>query len=78
MGISRTVIEWLRSSGHDVVHLADEGLHRLPNGEIFLKAAREKRIVLTFDQDFGEILALVGEQRVSVIPSAFTTRAPFT
>jgi predicted nuclease of predicted toxin-antitoxin system len=67
MGISRAVTEWLRRSGHDVLHLADEGLHRLPNGEIFLKAARENRIVLTFDLDFGEILALVGEQRVSVI-----------
>jgi len=67
MGISQAVAEWLRSSGHEVLHLRDEGLHRLPNGEIFLKAVRETRIVLTFDLDFGEILALVGQQRVSII-----------
>jgi predicted nuclease of predicted toxin-antitoxin system len=35
MGVSQQVIEWLRTTGHDAVHLRDEGLQRLPNGEIF-------------------------------------------
>ncbi len=39
-----------------------EGLQTLPNGDIFAKAAREQRIVLTFDLDFGEILAASGKQ----------------
>jgi predicted nuclease of predicted toxin-antitoxin system len=30
----------------------------MPNGEIFKKAASEGRIVLTFDLDFGEVVAL--------------------
>jgi predicted nuclease of predicted toxin-antitoxin system len=47
----------MRSSGHDAIHLRDEGLQRLPNSEIFQKAIREERIVLTFDLDFGEIVA---------------------
>jgi predicted nuclease of predicted toxin-antitoxin system len=55
MGVAGRIVEWLRSEGHDAVHLRDEGLHRLPNGEIFRKAALEQRIVLTFDLDFGEI-----------------------
>jgi predicted nuclease of predicted toxin-antitoxin system len=67
MGVSQQVVEWLRTKGHDAVHLRDEGLQRLPNGEIFQKAAREQRIVLTFDLDFGEILAASGGQIVSVI-----------
>lgn len=67
MGVSQQVIAWLRANGHDANHLRDEGLHRLPNGEIFRKAANENRIVLTFDLDFGEILAGSGEQVVSVI-----------
>jgi len=58
MGVSARVAEWLRDEGHDVVHLRDENLHRLPNGEIFRKASEEDRIVLTFDLDFGEIAAL--------------------
>jgi len=67
MGVSHRVATWLREQGHDVVHLRDEGLHRLPNGDIFAKAARERRIVLTFDLDFGEILARARGAIVSVV-----------
>ena len=67
MGVSLRVVEWLRNAGHDVVHLRDEGLQCLPNGEIFQKAAREQRVVLTFDLDFGEIVAGCADQIVSVI-----------
>ena len=42
-------------------------MQRLPNGDIFQLALQEKRIVLTFDLDFGEILALSGGNLVSVI-----------
>jgi predicted nuclease of predicted toxin-antitoxin system len=78
MGVSRQVVEWLRAHGHDAVHLRDEGLHRLPNGEIFQKAAREQRIVLTFDLDFGEILAGSGGQIVRVVLFRLhNTRADF-
>jgi predicted nuclease of predicted toxin-antitoxin system len=34
MGVSLRVVEWLRSSGHDTIHLRDEGLQKMPNGEI--------------------------------------------
>ncbi len=58
MGIALRIVEWLRSEGHDAVRLSEEGLHRLQNGAIFEKAAAERRILLTFDLDFGEIVAL--------------------
>src|SRR5690349_18245192 len=78
MGVSQRVGEWLRANGHDAVHLRDEGLQRLPNGEIFQKASREQRIVLTFDLDFGEILAGSAGQIVSVVPFRVrNTRADF-
>jgi predicted nuclease of predicted toxin-antitoxin system len=67
MGFSQKVVEWLRINGHDAVHFRDEGLQKLPNGEIFQKAAREKRIVLSFDLDFGEILAASAGEIVSVV-----------
>jgi predicted nuclease of predicted toxin-antitoxin system len=67
MGVAQRVVQWLRAQGHDAVHLRDENLHRLPNGEIFKKAHLEKRILLTFDLDFGEILALSANRAVSVI-----------
>ena len=59
MGVAMRIVEWLRAQGHDVNHLREEGLQRMPDGDIFLKAATESRILLTFDLDFGEILALV-------------------
>jgi len=67
MGVSRRVIEWLRAAGHDAVHLRDEGLKRLSNGDIFQKGFAEQRIVMTFDLDFGEILAGSAGQVVSVV-----------
>ncbi len=67
MGVSVRVTEWLRTPGHDVVHLRDRGLHRLPNGEIFQLALQEQRTILTFDLDFGEIVAQSGGKLVSVI-----------
>lgn len=78
MGVSQRVVEWLRLAGHDASHLRDEGLQKLPNGEIFQKAGREQRIVLTFDLDFGEIVASCGEQLISVILFRLrNTRAEF-
>ena len=78
MGVSQQVVEWLRANGHEAVHLRDQGLQCLPNGEIFRKASREQRIVLTFDLDFGEILAASGGQVVSVILFRLrNTRASF-
>lgn len=67
MGVDVRVARWLVDQGHDATHLRDEGLQRMPNGEIFAKAIAEGRIVLTFDLDFGEIAALSGQKKASVI-----------
>lgn len=66
MGISSRVVAWLKDRGHDVKHLRDEGLHRLQDGEVFKKAVAENRIILTFDLDFGEIVALSQNSPVNV------------
>jgi predicted nuclease of predicted toxin-antitoxin system len=67
MGLSVRVTEWLRTQGHDAVHLREEGLQTLEDDEIFAKAAAEGRVVLTFDLDFGEIAAVSGSRIVSII-----------
>ena len=61
------VTTWLNSQGHDATQLRDEGLQRLPNGEIFDKAIAESRVVVTFDLDFGEIVALSKGRKTGVI-----------
>lgn len=77
MGVSRKVSAWLRDQGHECIHLGEEGLARLPNGEIFSKAVAEDRIILTFDLDFGEIAAMAGDYMTSVMVFRLqNTRAP--
>jgi predicted nuclease of predicted toxin-antitoxin system len=61
------VAGWLNSQGHDATHLRDEGLQRLPNGGVFEKAIAESRVVVTFDLDFGEIVALSKGRKTGVI-----------
>jgi predicted nuclease of predicted toxin-antitoxin system len=47
--------------------LREQGLQRLPDGEVFTMAAGDHRIVLTFDLDFGEIAALSKSRNAPVI-----------
>ncbi|MDI6448309.1 DUF5615 family PIN-like protein [Anaerobaca lacustris] len=67
MGVALRIVEWLRANGHDAIHLREEGLQRMASGAIFAKAASENRIILTFDLDFGEIVALSGGKPVGVV-----------
>ena len=67
MGISPRVVEELRRKGHDAVHLAEQGLYRMVDGDILKKARQENRILLTHDLDFGELLAASGGNLPSVI-----------
>lgn len=82
MGISMTTAQALRKQGEDLVHLREEGLIRLSDEGILEKALKEERIVLTFDLDFGDLLAAGGYSLPSVIifrlhdqtPSSVTPR----
>jgi predicted nuclease of predicted toxin-antitoxin system len=62
MGVSMRVVNWLRQQGHDASHLREQGLHRLPDSDIFTKALNEQRLLLTYDLDFAEMVALSGRQ----------------
>jgi predicted nuclease of predicted toxin-antitoxin system len=67
MGVSPRVVAWLRAGGHDATDLREQGLKQLPDSEVFAKAAREHRILLTFDLDFGELVGLGAQPGTSVI-----------
>jgi len=67
VGIGARVVGRPRDNGHDATHLSEEGLQRLPNGEIFDKGIAERRVILTFDLDFGEIAALSRGRKASVV-----------
>lgn len=67
MGLGLAVAEWLRQQGHDATHLSEEGLQELDDDEILAKCRDENRVLLTYDLDFPEIVALAGTQVTSVI-----------
>ena len=76
MGISHSTIVWLRKQDFDVLHLREEGLHKLPDFDIIRKAQNEKRIVLTCDLDFGDIMAASGGTCPSVIIFRLEDQSP--
>jgi len=76
MGVSLTTMEALRAANHDAVHLRDEGLIHLPDPEIAAKAMAECRIVLTFDLDFGDILAAAHSAAPSVVIFRLRNQTP--
>jgi len=67
MGISPRSVAFLRSLGHDAIHLHDERLDRLSDADILSKALNEDRIVLTHDLDFGELMAASRAHLPSVV-----------
>ena len=55
------------SRGHDAVHVRELAIQRAADRRLTEKARADDRIVLTFDLDFGEILALGVVDRPSVV-----------
>ncbi|TMH28974.1 MAG: hypothetical protein E6H66_20710 [Betaproteobacteria bacterium] len=66
-GISPRTVEFLRLRGHDAVHVRELALERATDRELVDKARGDSRVLLTFDLDFGEILALGVVDHPSVV-----------
>jgi predicted nuclease of predicted toxin-antitoxin system len=76
MGVSMSTIASLREAGHESIHLRDEGLLKMEDADILDKARSESRIVLTFDLDFGDLLAASGERLPSVVIFRLRNQTP--
>jgi predicted nuclease of predicted toxin-antitoxin system len=67
MPVSPGVVTWLVGEGHDAVHAADVGLGTASDREVLDRAAAERRIVVTADTDFPQLLALSRARTPGVI-----------
>ncbi|HBC43907.1 MAG TPA: hypothetical protein DCZ88_18965 [Pseudanabaena sp.] len=67
MGVSQTVVRSLRAIDYDAKHLREEGLQCLLDMLIIEKAKNEARVILTFDLDFGDLMAASKDKLPSVI-----------
>jgi len=66
-GLSPLTIDFRIQLGHEAVHVRTLGLQRAPDVDIVTRARADSRIVLTFDLDFGDVLALGVLDKPSVI-----------
>jgi predicted nuclease of predicted toxin-antitoxin system len=65
--LSPLIASGLKSAGHEAVHVRDYAMQSATDDEIFERAAREQRILLSEDTDFANILALRNQTHPSVI-----------
>ncbi len=55
--LSPVVARALTEAGHDAVHLGQIAALHAPDDEVFDLGARESRVIVAADTDFGELLA---------------------
>ena len=66
-GVSPKTVDFLKGQGYEAVHVRTLGLGRAADSALILRARSDSSIILTFDLDFGDILALGVLDRPSVI-----------
>jgi predicted nuclease of predicted toxin-antitoxin system len=65
--LSPRVAARLRDHGHDAIHVADIGLLRASDEVILAHAVSSHQVIVSADTDFGELLAVSGATRPSVV-----------
>jgi len=59
--------ELLRAVGHDVATVRAQGLGGTTDENLFAVCARERRVLITLDHDFGQVLRFPPEQSAGIV-----------
>jgi predicted nuclease of predicted toxin-antitoxin system len=65
--VSPKTVDFLKQLGHEAVHVRTLGLERAADRVLIDRALADSSVVVTFDLDFGDILALGVLDKPSVI-----------
>lgn len=60
-------VELLRAAGHDVMTVRDQNLLGARDETLFEVCAREDRILITLDHDFGQVLRFPPERSAGLV-----------
>lgn len=74
--VAASTVRELRAQKEDVVSVAEIHEFALPDSAIVERARREGRMIVTFDQDFGRLLAMEGASTPSAIIIRLENQTP--
>lgn len=63
----KPIIDFLRSRGHDVLSIRESGLSGISDDEVYQRACKEKRVIITMDKDFSRIFRFPPEKCGGII-----------
>ncbi len=61
------IIDYLRGLGHNVFSIRDAGLSGISDDEVYQRACKEKRIIITMDKDFSRMFRFPPENCGGII-----------
>lgn len=73
--IGRRGVELLRSAGHDVLTVRDQGLQGADDEAVFKVCCAEGRALITLDHDFGQVMRFPPEVSRGLVILALPSRA---
>lgn len=74
--LSPTTANHLRDSGFDIKSITEERLGHLLDEDVVEMAKKERRIIITFDLDFGEIYHEKEHRKIGIIVLRLNNQTP--
>jgi predicted nuclease of predicted toxin-antitoxin system len=56
------IIDYLKNLGQDVLSIRDSGLSGISDEEVYRRACKEKRVIITMDKDFSRMFRFPPEK----------------